>query len=115
MTTSDLTGIALALLENWRNFLLAIRDDVEEEGEGLANFIDIVEDGLSAIDFGSHGDIELASVLRLVVELNGLMVIGLEEPEHHIVLDAHSATMMRLANLMRTRGYRYTLPRVKPR
>jgi hypothetical protein len=112
LSSIDVSSVTLKILDNWRRFLLAVRGNITEEDEGLANFIDIIET-LPEAALEDSPDAELASGLRLVIQLNALMLIGLEEPEHHIVLDAHGKAMMRLANVMRNRGHRCTLPQVK--
>jgi hypothetical protein len=111
---ADLTSMALSLLENWRQFLLVVRDNLGDGGEGLSNYIDIIEERLFSVEFDEYADVELASALRLVVELEQLIRIDLEDPERRIILDAHGEAMMRLATIMRTRGRHVSLPKVKP-
>ena len=126
LARSSLDSIALSLLECWRRFLLevirressrnrfGIDDSSVSDEEGLSDFIDITEN-LSADMLLDHSDHELASALRLILELDHLLNAGLEEDEHHIVLDAFSLSMMRLAVIMRRRGHRCTLPKVRLR
>ncbi|MGW4129848.1 hypothetical protein [Amycolatopsis japonica] len=109
--TADIRKLSERLLESWREHLTSVRDNAEDV-EGLELFIDIVELELPGISFEDYDDHELCSALRLIVELNSLMLLGLEQSEHSIVLDAHSDAMMGLANLMRSRGFHCTLPKV---
>lgn len=113
MGDEDLPNLALALLECWRRHLLSVRDD-DHDDEGLSDYIDLVfHFGRNVECLSEHNDEELASAIRLIFELDGMMHIGLGDTEHRMVIDFHSAAMMSLANLMRTRGHRCSLPNVK--
>lgn len=116
MSNVDLNQIAGELLASWRLYLLSSRapDDSDEsdlnfEESGIGHYIDIIET-FDLASLTDHPDVELASPIRLLVWINHVMGFGLQEPEHHIVLDAHETTLMRLANIMRGRGLHYTLP-----
>ncbi|GAA2576852.1 hypothetical protein GCM10010411_06720 [Actinomadura fulvescens] len=125
-TPGDLTEIAINLLERWRRYLLstqtkeyarftpdysAIQEELEE---GLGEYIDIIET-LSIERLNESSDQELASTLRLTIEISRLLTIGLAEWEHNFLLDSHSSIMVRMALIMRHRGHRITLPKVKLR
>lgn len=113
MSDDGLSNLALQLLECWRRYLLSVRDD-DDDDEGLSDYIDLVFHFVGNFEYLSeHKDGELASAMRLIFELDGMMHIGLGDTEHQMVIDFHSAAMMSLANLMRSRGNRCSLPKVK--
>jgi hypothetical protein len=106
--------LASKLVNAWREFLVTIRDDIDDGGEGLGEFIDLLQE-LPPDSEPYDEDPPLRSLFGLIGGLNWLLNRAYEtEAEHQLVQDAFADAMRLLAATLSERGHQIELPDVRP-